>query len=481
MFSKAQVIQAIRWALLGRLLAQVITWSVSLIVLRYVSPESYGSYIVVQLMISFCMMVNVFGFDKLIIQTKNLSKSQAKNILFIMACLSILFVALINLTSPIISEFYNYDGLQDKIFYLSFALLLTPWLSLAEAYLDKELRFKEKAKCNLAVALACSVITIILILNEFGIWALVASFLVQRVSLCICYCVIAQTPLLPSVNFSNFSKLGFTSGLFLLGDVLWFLTQSVDGLLGASWYSMQVYGFYALAIHLSSLILNKMMPIFNQTMMAFIAKIQDQKDKVLMSLRKVLGLSLYVSIPIFWGLATVAEPLVLAVFGPKWQQSAIIISVLCAIIPLKINNSIVSMTLLGMGEAKLLMLIRLLVLISLSAALFGFKQFSELGLVYAVAVSIFIHALVNIIVVYKIFGQFIGFSFKPILFGVLMVSSCLLLSSFLNSLTLPLIINLIIEITIGVLCYVILMYALASDVTTEIKTWFKGETSLKLT
>ena len=480
MFSKAQVIQAIRWAVLGRLLAQVITWSVSLIVLRYVSPEAYGSYIVVQLIISFCMMINVFGFDKLVIQTKDLSQRQASNILFIMVCLSLFFVGLINLTSPVISTYYNYHDVQDKIFYLSFALLLTPWLSLAEAHLDKELRFKEKAKCNLVVALACSVVTIILVLNNFGIWALVASFLVQRSSLCLCYCFIAKTPLLPSINFSGFSKLGFTGGIFLLGDVLWFLTQSVDGLLGASWYTMQVYGFYALAVHLSSLILNKMMPIFNQTMMAFVAKIQDQKDLVLLSLRKVLGLSLYISIPIFWGLATVAEPLVLTVFGPKWQQSAIIISVLCAVIPLKINNSIVSMTLLGMGEAKLLMLVRLIVLLSLCIALFSFRHFSHLGLVYAVAVSILTHALINIFVTYKKFGQFVGLKIKPILFGAIMVLGCLVVSSLLANTTLPVVTNLIIETTVGILCFALPMYLLAPDVTAEIKSWFKGEKPLSL-
>lgn len=472
MFNKTQVLEAIRWAILGRLLAQIITWSVSLIVLRYIAPESYGSFIVVQLIISLLMMLGICGFDKVIIQSKQLSHSQLRQILFIMFALCGFFVIGLFNASDYIAQFYAYTDMQDKIIYLSFALLLTPWISIAEASLDKELRFKEKAKGSLVVAVVCSLVTLLLVINNFGIWSLVISFLLQRACLCLYYCYLANTPIIPNFSISNMRSISYVGGLFLLGDIMWLLTQSVDGLLGAKWYGVEIYGFYALAVHLSSLILNKMMPIFNQTMMAFVSKIQNQEDKIAASLQKVLGLSLYLSIPIFWGLASIASALILTIFGETWQESALIMSILCVFIPIKINNSIVSMTLLGMGKAKLVMYIRLAVLLVLTVCLFVFSELSYLGLVYSVASSIIVHAAINVLLIRRTFNRAIVFPYKAILFGLLMALACVITGIACEALFLPVYINLVSQIIVGALCYISLMLSLEKDASQEIKSWF---------
>jgi len=472
MFTKTQVLQAIRWAILGRLFAQIITWSVSLIVLRYVAPESYGSFIVVQLIISLLMMIGVCGFDKVIIQSKQLQRIQLKQILFIMLSLCLLFVVSLHFLSEYIAQFYAHNNMQDKILWLSLALLLTPWITISEASLDKELRFKEKAQYNLVIAVICSLVTLMLVLNNYGIWSLVISFLLQRASLSICYCYLAKTPILPSISFVNLKTISYAGGLFLLGDIMWLLTQSVDGLLGAKWYGVEVYGLYALAVHLSSLILNKMMPIFNQTMMAFIAKIQDDLQKIATTLQKVLSLSLYVSIPIFWGLAAVASTLVFTIFGEKWLQSALIMSILCVFIPIKINNSIVSMTLLGMGKAKLIMYVRLSVLIVLIAALFAFSNYAYLGLVYAVVSSIIAHAFINSVLVRIIFKRSLRITYKPILFGVLMAFLCVSIKYVSEAMSISTYLILILQIFAGAMTYVALMLKFEKDTSQEIKSWF---------
>lgn len=469
MFTKEKVLEAIKWAVAGRLLAQIITWSVSLLVLRFIAPDAYGSFMVSQLIISFLIMLGVFGIDKVIVQSQHLHTEQKRQLLFLMILISWTLAALLFSFSHYIANFYDYDDIQQKASWLALALLLTPWITLAEASLDRELQFKHKSIANLIVAVICSLITLALVFMGFGVWSLIISYLIQRLLLSICYCSIAKSVILPSIKLNKLSVLGLSGSIFLAGDIVWLLTQSIDGLLGAKWYGVTIYGYFALALHLSSLILNKLMPVFNQTLMSFIARIQDDKQMVFTTLSRVITLSLFITVPVFWGLAISAKTLIPLLLGETWTQSAILMSILCFCIPLKVINSLISMTLLGIGKSRTVVVLRSANLGILVVLLYTFSAFDYVGLAYAVVCAFGFHFLLNLIAIKHIFNRLILPSFKPLLFGLIMLGPCASIVYFTDNDWLIL----FSQIGIGASIYVVLMAKFESKESKEIIGWFK--------
>lgn len=102
--------------------------------------------------------------------------------------------------------------------------------------------------------------------------------------------------------------------LALLSDQL--ITLVAGPALGAT-----VLGIYGMSAELASLPLSKFMPVINQTMLPAFARFQEDRAAATRYFEKLLGVTSLAFIPMMVGMASVADTLVLSVFGEKWAQS----------------------------------------------------------------------------------------------------------------------------------------------------------------
>src|SRR5262245_54980824 len=64
------VISGLRWSAVSRLLVQVLTWAVTVLVIRLVTPEDYGLAAIAGLFSSYLALINEFGLGVALIQKR---------------------------------------------------------------------------------------------------------------------------------------------------------------------------------------------------------------------------------------------------------------------------------------------------------------------------------------------------------------------------------------------------------------------------
>ncbi len=95
------------------------------------------------------------------------------------------------------------------------------------------------------------------------------------------------------------------------------------------------------------------MNIVNQVVFPTVARLQEDRPRLRERLLSGLRLLGFVSVPIMWGISSVAPELVTLALGPRWQDAVFPLQVISLLIPFKLVSSIISTTVIGVGALDL--------------------------------------------------------------------------------------------------------------------------------
>jgi O-antigen/teichoic acid export membrane protein len=84
-----------------------------------------------------------------------------------------------------------------------------------------------------------------------------------------------------------------------------------------------------------------------------VARLQDDRPRLRERLLSGLRLLGFVSVPVMWGISSIAPELVELALGPTWQEAAYPLRVVSLLIPLRMVSGIVSTTVIGVGALDL--------------------------------------------------------------------------------------------------------------------------------
>jgi O-antigen/teichoic acid export membrane protein len=95
--------------------------------------------------------------------------------------------------------------------------------------------------------------------------------------------------------------------------------------------------------------MQRVMSIVNQVVFPTVARLQDDRPRLRERLLSGLRLLGFVSVPVMWGISSVAPELVELALGPTWQDAAYPLRVVSLLVPLRMVSGIVSTTIIGVG------------------------------------------------------------------------------------------------------------------------------------
>jgi O-antigen/teichoic acid export membrane protein len=238
---------------------------------------------------------------------------------------------------------------------------------------------------NGGVAIATSIIValvnVAVLLSGYGLVELVAATTTVRILSYLAYRLNAYR-VFPALRISarhfNPARLGEVtafSAFMLLIDLANKLNYSTDTIVIGAFMSTAAVAVWAVAARLIDLVQR----LTDQLNGALFPVIVDQatlgqSERLRMVLMQGTRLSLAMVIPVAFGLALLAEPLVLAWVGPEFAQSATVIHVLAAVVTYRVGNATATTLLKGAGHHRLLAFSNLSIAVAnliLSLALVG--------------------------------------------------------------------------------------------------------------
>ena len=315
---KSEVASGLVWKFGERILAQGVSFVLSLVLARLLMPEEYGT---VALVMVFINLANVFitsGLGDSLIQKKDADEKDFSTMFYCSMAMSIVLYIIMFISAPLIANFYDNPSLTSIIRVLSIQIPLGGVKTIQHAYVIKRMMFKKFFFSTLGGTLFSGVVGIVLAYHGAGVWAIVVQYLTNS--------TIDMIVLFITVNWRPhaYFDLKVAKELFSYGwklTVAQFLNTAygnIRNLFIGKLYTESELAFYNKGDQFPNLIINNINNSINTVLFPAMAQENENKQRLKRITRRAMKLSAYLIFPIMVGLIAVSEPLIRILLTDKW-------------------------------------------------------------------------------------------------------------------------------------------------------------------
>ena len=326
---KNSIFQALSYKLIERFSIQIVSFIISLILARVLSPDEYGT---LSLLLIFINLATVFvqsGLNTALIQKLEVTESDYSTVFFPTLGLAFLFYFILFFLAPYIQDLYNVHYFEFYLRVLSLMLFPGALLSIQQAKISRELRFDILAKCSFVGTLASGVVGITMAYCNLGIWALIAQQLLTQIFSCIILLFVVDWKPRLFFSFDRF-KIFFSFGWKILcSGLLNSLYIDLQNLIIGKKYNATTLGLYTRGQQFPQVLINNIDGSVNSVLLPALSKEQKYIDSAKNLMRRAVKTSSYIIWPMMLGLVVVAEPTIRLILTDKWLGCVPYLQIFC--------------------------------------------------------------------------------------------------------------------------------------------------------
>lgn len=321
---RSQLLHGVIWNFIEKLLIRGVSFVISIILARLLSPSDYG---LIGMLAVFIAISNVFiegGLSMALIQRKDCQDIDYSTAFVANVGMSICIYMVLFFCSPLIAEFYNEPVLTDITRVLGLNFILGSFNIVQRAKLMAKVDFKSLAQINVASSAICGCIGVAMAFMGFGVWALVGQSIASTMVLAFLFPIYSGWK--PSLKFSkqSFYKLfGFGSKL-MITSVVATIINNISTLCVGKFYKSHQLGYYTRASNFSELISFTVYEVLGNVTFPVLSGLQDEREKLIAVYRKSLFFTATIMFPIIILTTILAKPLVLFLLTEKWLPCVVL-------------------------------------------------------------------------------------------------------------------------------------------------------------
>jgi len=379
----ASVKRAVIWRSGSQIVAQMIAWVATLTVIRILDPADYGLFAMTQVVIVFLNFLNGYGFAGSLIREPELTEQKIRQafglLLLVNGALALLQIAL----SPLAAAYYGQPRVADLLRVQALIFLSTPFISIPEVLLMRQMDFRRQALVNLAATLVSAGVALCGALSGWGVWTLIWAPIALFWTRAIGLQAVTGFRCIPSFRFSGAGSM-FHFGMALLASTFgWTVINQADTLIAARKLSPHDLGLYTEALFLTTLVASKFVPPLNEVAYPAYARMQEDPAQLAASFLKAVRMIMLVTCPIYLGLSVVAPDFVTVVLGAKWLAMAPLMTILAFAMPAQTLYIIFAPAVNALGHVRMTMRASLLGALIMPPAFLVGLHWGVIGLAYA--------------------------------------------------------------------------------------------------
>lgn len=346
-----QVISGLKWAAIGKVGGQALNWAITIFVVRLLTPADYGLLAMANIVLGLVAMIAEMGLGATVIQARILNDEILRRIYGAAVLLNVAAAAVVVASAPLIAWFFEEPRLTLIVSALSINLLIAIATFVPNAVTYRAMRFKLITSLDLSSSLAGHLLTLMLALMGWGVWALVIGHFGGSVLRAIGLLAVTRAWVRPSFDFRGMrSQLSF-GGTLALSRLLWYVFSQVDVAIAGKFLGKQALGVYFIAMHLATLPIQRIMGVVNQVAFPAIARMQEERDRLPARLGKATRLLAYAAFSTLWGIGAVAPEIVTGLLGKQWLNAVVPLQLVSIVLPLRMLDGLISAAVSAVGRA----------------------------------------------------------------------------------------------------------------------------------
>lgn len=324
---------AVAWRWGSQVLAQVITWTTTIVVVRLLDPADYGLFAMTQAVLVALNFLNGYGFATSLIQAEEVTERKIGQVYGMLILTNGALAAVQFLAAPLAAEHYGQPAVANMLRIQAVVFLTTPFIAVPSALLARQLRFRGQALVNLGCAFGGAATALALAVLGYGVWSLVwapiAVFSIRAIGLTIA----AGQRIRPRFDFRGSRDIVTFGSALMLSQLFWVVQSQSDIFIAGRSFSAHELGLYSEALFVALILTGRFLPPLNEVAFPAYAELVKQGKPIGGAFVSGVQMIILVTAPLYIGLSLTAGPLVETVFGPKWLEMIPILSGLALAMP----------------------------------------------------------------------------------------------------------------------------------------------------
>lgn len=460
--SKQKVAGGLFWSYGERIMAQLVSLIVSIVLARLLAPENYGVISIVMIFITLCDAIVTGGFGNAIVQKKDADELDVNTMLICSMATSAVLYIILFVSAPFIADFYQMEIIRPILRVLGLRLLISGVNSIQRAWIQKRMLFKRFFISTSFGTIISAIVGISMAYMGAGAWALVGQYLTN--SFIDTFVLFVTNDWRPKLQFSfERAKQMLSYGWkVLLTTVVYTIEGDLRSLIVGKQFGSADLAYYDQGKKFPNLLVSNINTSISNVMFPVLSKNQDNRGRMKLICRRSIKTSTYLLAPLLLGLIAVSNEFVRVILSDKWLPCVPFLQILTLVYLVRPLTTTDQQAIMSTGRSDLTLRIMIAVnvtdVILLLIAVFVMKS------VIMIAVGALLTEVVSMALFMKYVKKCIGYTYleqlSDITPSLLLAISMGAIVYLVGKINVNVVAVLILQVVVGAGYYLVMSYIL---------------------
>lgn len=316
--NKQKVAGGLFWSYGERIMAQLVSLVVSIVLARLLDPENYGVISIVMIFITFCDAIVSGGFGNAIVQKKDADELDVNTMLCCSVAISFFLYVIIFFAAPFIAEFYEMDIIRPILRVLGLRLLISGVNSIQRAWIQKRMLFKRFFISTSFGTIISAIVGISMAYVGMGAWSLVAQYLTNSfIDTTVLFIINDWKPRL-QFSWARAKQMLSYGWKVLVTTVVYTIEGDLRSLIIGKKFGSADLAYYDQGKKFPNLLVTNINTSISNVMFPVLSECQNDPIRLKQMCRRAVRMGIYLLSPLLIGLVGIADTFVVTILSVKW-------------------------------------------------------------------------------------------------------------------------------------------------------------------
>jgi len=272
-----KAVLGIKWTTASTISISIVAITKIAILTRLLDKSDFGLMALIMFIMGFVNLFSDMGISVAILHKKNITIKQYSSLYWFNFIISFALLYIIYLIAPFVARFYNEPELQKLIPIMGISFIINSIGNQYKLILEKKLEFKTLSITEISSSLLSLVFSVFLAYNNFKVYSLIYSLLLQYLITNVTLLVIGypKNKIKAFISFSE-TKFFLKIGIYKVGgQIINYFNKELDSLIIGKLLGTEILGSYSLAKQLVAKPSQIINPVLTRVVTPVLVKFQS--------------------------------------------------------------------------------------------------------------------------------------------------------------------------------------------------------------
>ncbi len=345
---KQKTARGLLWGGLNSGMQQVLGLAFGIVLGRLLCPEDYGMMAMISIFSLVATALQDSGFRTALTNLHHPTAEDYNSVFWFNILMATGLYLILFFAAPLIGSYYHTERVVPLCRYAFLIIILSSLGTAQSAWLFKNLKAKQQATAAAVGVLVSNTVGVAMAFAGFAYWALATQNLIYvAVNVGMQWYYSPWRPTLRAITFAPVRRMFRFSCKVLATTIVNHINNNVLNILLGHYFSPHDTGNFNQAYQWNMKGYSLVQSMILQVAQPVLVGLDDDRERQLRVFRKMVRFTSFVTFPLLFGFALVAQEFIVLALTEKWSASASLLQLLCisgAVMPLcaLFNNMVVS-------------------------------------------------------------------------------------------------------------------------------------------